>query len=67
MHLVSGCEANMIDIAPAYSGIVFGISNTIANIPGFLAPQVAGWILSGNVSILFVSADTAADHPIRWD
>ena len=30
------------DIAGPYSGIVFGISNTIATIPGILGPYVAG-------------------------
>ena len=31
-----------------FIGIVFGLSNTIANMPGFVAPQVAGFILRDN-------------------
>merc|ERR1739838_832866 len=42
---IPGCKANTLDIAPRYGGILYGISNTVANVPGFLAPQVAGWIL----------------------
>jgi hypothetical protein len=30
------------DIAPAYSGIIFGISNTFATIPGIISPYVVG-------------------------
>ena len=30
---VSGCKTGMLDIAPDYAGIVFGVSNTVANIP----------------------------------
>ncbi len=30
------------DIAPAYPGIVFGISNTFATIPGIVSPYVVG-------------------------
>lgn len=32
----------MIEMAPAFAGIIFGIANTIANASGFLAPQIAG-------------------------
>ena len=28
-----------------------GITNTIATIPGFLGPQVVGWLTTENVSI----------------
>ena len=36
-----------------HAGVLFGISNTVATIPGFLAPTVAG-LLTPNVSISFV-------------
>jgi hypothetical protein len=35
----------MLDIAPDYAGIIFGVSNTIANVPGFVAPVVVGALL----------------------
>ena len=47
-----GCKANAMDIAPKYGGIIYGISNTIANIPGFLTPQVAGILLQDDVSVI---------------
>ena len=33
------------------SGIVFGLSNTVANVPGFVAPQVVGALLTDLSSI----------------
>jgi len=39
------------DMAPAYAGIVFGISNTFATIPGIISPYVVG-ALTEKVSIL---------------
>lgn len=37
----TGFYINHIDIAPQYAGILFGISNTIATIPGMLTPVIA--------------------------
>jgi len=39
------------DMAPAYAGIVFGISNTFATIPGIVSPYVVG-TLTEKVCIL---------------
>ncbi|KAJ8300487.1 hypothetical protein KUTeg_022006, partial [Tegillarca granosa] len=39
---VAGFLCNHVDIAPRYAGVLFGITNTIATIPGMLAPIVAG-------------------------
>ena len=36
----------MLDIAPDYAGIVFSVSNTISNIPGFIVPAVVGSLLT---------------------
>lgn len=36
------------DIAPAYAGIIFGISNTFATLPGILSPYIVG-ALTGKV------------------
>lgn len=33
---------NHADLAPAYTGLLFGITNMMANIPGFLAPEMVG-------------------------
>ena len=38
---VAGFSVNHLDIAPKYAGILMGISNMAATIPGFAGPQVA--------------------------
>lgn len=38
---VAGINVNHLDIAPRYAGILMGISNMAATIPGFAGPQVA--------------------------
>ena len=40
----SGYLVNPVDIAPRYAGVILGISNTFATIPGFLAPLAIGQI-----------------------
>ncbi|GFO06931.1 vesicular glutamate transporter 1 [Plakobranchus ocellatus] len=32
------------DIAPRYAGVVYGISNTVATLPGFLSPMAIGYL-----------------------
>eukprot|EP00112_Aurelia_sp_Birch-Aquarium-sp1_P022983 Seg668.1 transcript_id=Seg668.1/GoldUCD/mRNA.D3Y31 product=Sialin protein_id=Seg668.1/GoldUCD/D3Y31 len=43
----AGFLINHLDIASKYAGILLGITNTVATIPGFLGPQVVG-ILTEN-------------------
>ncbi|XP_039266552.1 sialin-like [Styela clava] len=50
MH-VPGTEANFFDLSPTHCGILFGISGTISMCAGFLAPQIAGYVLFENNSI----------------
>ncbi|CAB4024374.1 sialin isoform X2 [Paramuricea clavata] len=38
----SGFSVNMIDIAPRYAGLLMGISNCIATLPGIVGPPIAG-------------------------
>lgn len=38
----AGHVVNHVDFAPKYAGIMFGITNTFATIPGMVAPIVAG-------------------------
>jgi hypothetical protein len=42
------------DIAPAYAGIVFGISNTFATISGIVSPYVVG-ALTEKVGIILLN------------
>ena len=43
---VPGCKTGALDIAPDHAGIVFGLSNTVANIPGFAGPAIVGALLT---------------------
>lgn len=40
----SGWVVNHVDIAPPYAGILFGISNSIASVTGFVSPVIVGII-----------------------
>jgi len=48
---VPGSKSSMLDFSPKHSGIVFAISNTFANISGFLAPSLTGHLLDISDSI----------------
>lgn len=41
----------MLDFAPAFSAVIFGVSNTVANFTGFLAPQTTGLLLQDDNSL----------------
>ena len=43
---VAGFDSNHLDIAPNYAGILMGITNTAATVPGIIAPFVAKLIAS---------------------
>merc|ERR1712207_46065 len=46
MPLATGSfMANMIDVSPTKSNVMYGISNTLATLPGVVAPILDGWIL----------------------
>ena len=45
----AGVMVNHADVAPKYASLLFGISNTFATLPGFLAPIAIGK-LTTNVS-----------------
>lgn len=40
--MFAAVNVNHADLAPAYTGLLFGITNMMANIPGFLAPEMVG-------------------------
>ena len=53
---IPGLSANHIDIAPQYAGILMGITNGVATIPGIIGPVVAKTIahkVSKDLMILF--------------
>ena len=42
-----------MDLAPNYAGTMMGITNTIGNFAGFVAPYITGLIIDGQVRNLF--------------
>ncbi|XP_069162723.1 sialin isoform X3 [Procambarus clarkii] len=46
----SGYMNSHLDIAPNFAGTLMGITNTAATIPGFLAPQLVGYLTNGKDS-----------------
>ncbi|KAK7082383.1 hypothetical protein SK128_002997 [Halocaridina rubra] len=47
----SGYMNSHLDIAPNFAGTLMGITNTVATIPGFLAPIVVGYLINGNETV----------------
>jgi ACS family sodium-dependent inorganic phosphate cotransporter len=42
---MSGFAPNCFDIAPKYSDVIWGISNTFATIPGIVGVYITGWLV----------------------
>ena len=53
--IYSGYQVNHMDLSPNFAGTLMGITNTVANTAGFLAPMFVGQITNDNVSSLFSS------------
>ena len=45
----AGFLVNHLDVSPAYAGILQGITNTFATVPGFLGPTVVGILTENKV------------------
>ena len=43
----TGFWANIMDVAPRHAGLLLGVSNTAATLPGILCNLSTGWILEG--------------------
>ena len=39
---------NHVDLSPTFAGTIFGLTNMIGNIPGFLAPQTVGIMIENH-------------------
>ena len=48
----TGYAVNILDIAPKYAGVIIGISNVFGSMPGFISPQIVGYITTKNVSTI---------------
>ena len=45
----SGFYVNHLDIAPPFAGILMGITNTVATLPGIISPLLTGTIVQHQV------------------
>ena len=43
-----------MELSPNYAGTLFGITNMVANLTGFLTPYVAGVITNNDVRNIFL-------------
>jgi ACS family sodium-dependent inorganic phosphate cotransporter len=41
----SGCAPNVLDIAPRFGGVLFGVMNTLGTLPGIIGVATAGWLV----------------------
>lgn len=48
----SGWIVNHMDIAPMFAGILFGISNSVAAVTGFLSPVIVGVVTEVKINFL---------------
>jgi len=49
--MAGGFTPNYLDICPKFAGPLYGVSNTLATIPGIISPALTGWILGADPSI----------------
>jgi len=69
----SGAQVNHLDIAPNYAGILMGITNCVATIPGIVSPYLTGVILGDDQHdidrwriVFFISAGVYAFGLAIW-
>ncbi|XP_035828102.1 sialin [Aplysia californica] len=43
-----GFSVNHLDLSPRFAGILLGLTNTVATIPGFVSPALVGYLTDGN-------------------
>lgn len=50
--VTAGYLGNGLDIAPNFSGTIFGMANTLSSFGGFVSAYMVGVLTNGNVSII---------------
>lgn len=52
----AGYAANAIDLAPRHAGLIMGVSNTFATVPGIVGVSISGWLfdVTGTFSAAFL-------------
>lgn len=53
--VTAGYLGNGLDIAPNFSGTIFGMANTLSSLGGFLSAYMVGTLTYNNVSIYSLS------------
>ena len=56
----AGFAINHLDIAPRYASLLFGITNTMATIPGILSPLLVGAITGDGVNKLDIANEMSS-------
>ena len=51
----SSYNVNHLDIAPRYAGVLMGITNSAATIPGMVGPYVVGYLTNNEVSYFYLN------------
>jgi ACS family sodium-dependent inorganic phosphate cotransporter len=57
---MSGFPPGILDVAPRYSAVVYGFSNTFATIPGIIGVALTGWLVDVTGTYTAAFALTAA-------
>lgn len=66
----SGMGINHLDIGPKYAGVLVGLTNTAATIPGILAPIITGFIVkfTGDWNMVFyIATGVMLVGTVVWD
>lgn len=50
-HIELFFQMNHADLSPNYSGFLMSITNTVASVPGFVAPLITGILTKDNVRV----------------
>jgi ACS family sodium-dependent inorganic phosphate cotransporter len=57
----SGFSVNHLDIAPQFAGILMGVSNTFATLPGIISPALVGAIVTDQVTQMRVPVNLGSE------
>jgi len=47
----AGYAVNILDIAPKYAGVIMGVTNVFGAAPGFISPQIVGFVTPNKVTV----------------
>ena len=65
----AGFASNHLDISPKHAGVIFGISNTAATIPGIVGVALTGWLVDQTgsyASAFYLTSGVYAVGLVTW-